>query len=179
MSRQREIAEAVVRQYARGLSKLNLDLIVPILHPQFRFVYRIAMHEVVIIAPTERMFDLQEAHGRGYGVKSNIRYIGHLYLTFFEMRKKGITSISTDFFYFEIDGEQILCIRLLPPHDRRIVFPMDTDIREEMRAELPAGEAFLLPRVKHGMLCKVECYPSMRSFNYHVDGTFKRNAEKE
>ncbi len=50
MSRKREIAEAVVRQFAKGISTLNLELIAPILNEDFKFVYRIGGSNVRIIA---------------------------------------------------------------------------------------------------------------------------------
>jgi hypothetical protein len=180
MSKQREVAEKIVRQYAKGLSTFDLDLIAPILHAGFKFVYRIGGNGVRIIAHPSR---LREAMSRnrdmGYGIKTDIRYIGHLYKVFLELKKQGVSKINTDFFYSEIDNEQILCIKLIPPHYRGIVYPMDYQLREDVRRNLPVGDAFILPRIKHGMLCKIECYDSMEAFNDHVDGTFYRGVDKE
>jgi hypothetical protein len=116
--------------------------------------------------------------GIGHGIRTDVRYIGHLYKTFLAMKKEGHT-IKTDFFYPKIDGTYMIGIKLLPPHYRGIIFPMDYQAREELRSVLPTGDVFLLPRVKHGLLCKIECYTSMESFNFHVAGTFYRGVEKE
>ena len=157
MSTKSQKSEDVVRQYALGLSTLNLELIADILHPEFKFVYRLSNNSA----------------GSGHGIRTDVRYIGHLYKTFLAMKKEGL-SIKTDFFYTDIDGEKILCIKLLPPHDRRVIFPMDTQIREDARNYLPVGDVFMLPRVKHGLLCKIECYTSIESFNGYVAGSFSR-----
>jgi len=46
----------VVKQYALGLSTMNLDLIVPVLDTEFKFVYRIN-------------------NGGGHGISTDARYI--------------------------------------------------------------------------------------------------------
>lgn len=140
MSSQSKEAEEVVKQYARGLEYLDLSLIAPILHEEFKFVYRLI-------------------NGRGHGIRTDVRYIGHLFKTFEEMKSENL-SIKTDFATVQINGENLLCIKLLPPHDRRIIFPMDYQIREDVRNSIPEREVFLIPRVKNKLLCKVECYCS-------------------
>ena len=84
------------------------------------------------------------------------------------MKKEGL-SIKTELFNLEIDGVEYLSIKLMPPHDRRIIFPMDYQLIEKARATLPLGEVFLLPRVKNGLLCKVECYSSISEFHYQYE----------
>jgi hypothetical protein len=176
-----EIAEAIVRQYAQGLRELDLSLIADILHPEFKFVYRMGGSWAKIIAHPDRMVEAIRRVGvdKGYGIRTDIRYVGHLYRTFLAMKKDGVISINTDFFHTDIDGEQILCIKLLPPHDRRMIYPMDEYLREELRRTPPTGEVCMLPRVMHGLLCKIECYDSMEAFNFHVEGTFNRGIDKE
>ena len=148
-------SEEVVRQYALALNTLDLKPIVHLLHPEFKFVYRML-------------------NGSGHGIRTDVRYIGHLYKTFEAMKADGITEIKTDFFYSDIDGEKILCIKLLPPHSREIIFPMDFQLIDEVKNKIPLTDVCLLPRVIKGLLCKVECYQSMQAFNSYVEGTFKR-----
>ena len=124
MSTQSEKSEQVVRQYAKALETMDLKPIAFMLHPEFKFVYRIAQ-------------------GKGHGIRTDVRYIGHLYKTFEAMKEEGL-SIKTDFFYSDIDKEKILCIKLLPPHDRRIIYPMDFQIADWARnPRVPQGEVFL------------------------------------
>lgn len=84
------------------------------------------------------------------------------------MKSEGTTEIKTGFCELEHDGAKFLSIKLFPPHDRRILFPMDTQLREESRAPLPLGEAVLLPLAKEGLLHKVECFNGTTQFlEYH------------
>jgi len=179
MTAKSELSEVVVRQYAKGLSELNLDLIAPILHPEFKFVYRIANTGIRIVAHPELLDAVTALNDRGHGIRTDVRYIGHLYKTFLAMKNEGVTSIMIDYFYSDIDGEKILCIKLLPPHDRRIIYPMDDQLKESFRGNVPKGDVYMLPRVKHGQLCKIECYDSLEAFKSHVKGTFYRNAIKK
>jgi len=39
-----------------------------------------------------------------------------------------------------------------------------------MRGRIPDGEVLLFPRVKDGLLRKVECYTNERDFNWQVQG---------
>ncbi len=139
MSTESNKAEEIVKQYALGLSTMNLDLIVPILYPEFKFVYRTGYNNM------------------GHGITTDVRYIGILYKVFSEMRNEGL-SIDSDFCYLEREGSKYLSVKLLPPHDRRIIFPMEYQIIESAINRVPEGEVYLLPRVKNGLLCKVECY---------------------
>ncbi len=154
MSTESKKAEEIVRQYALGLSTLDLEQIAFILHPEFKFVYRIK-------------------NGMGHGIRTDIRYIGHLFKTFLAMKREGL-SIRTDFFYYDVDNSKVLCIKILPLHDRRIIFPMDNQLIQDVRNDIPTGDVFMLPRIKNGLLAKIECYTSMDSFKSNVAGTFSR-----
>jgi hypothetical protein len=150
MSTQSRKSEEIVRQFAEGLSALDLSKIAFILAPEFKFCYRL------------------DRTSSGHGITTDVRYIGHLYRTFTEMKNEGITEIKTGFCELEHQGAKYLSIKLFPPHDRRILFPMDTQLREEKKAPLPLGDAVLLPRGKEGLLHKVECFNGTKQFlEYH------------
>lgn len=135
MTKQNKISEECVRQYAKGLNTFDLDLIVPILHPAFKFTY-----DTWVI---------------GHGITTDVRYIGHLYKTFLAMKKEGCI-IKTDFFHATIEGEKMLGITIQPPHVREFIYPMDYELTEDARCRLPVGDVYLLPRVRNGMICKIQ-----------------------
>src|ERR1017187_3342973 len=150
MSTQSKKSEEVVRQYAEGVSTLDLSKIATILAPEFKFSYRL------------------DHIWSGHGITTDVRYIGHLYKTFTAMKSEGVTEIKTGFCELEYQGVKFLSIKLFPPHDRRILFPGDFVCVEQSRARLPMGEAILFPRVKEGLLHKVECFGEFRQFTeYH------------
>ena len=150
MSTQSKKSEEIVRQYADGLSTLDLDKIVPILAPEFKFCYRLGNI------------------WSGHGITTDVRYIGHLYRTFTEMKAEGVTAVKTGFCELEYHEARFLSIKLSPPHDRKILFPMDFQIFNRSRAITPVGEAILLPWVKEGFLHKIECFNGFKQFmEYH------------
>jgi hypothetical protein len=142
------IAERVVKQYAYGLSTLDLDLIVSILDAEFKYVYRTG--------------------GRGHGISTDVKYIGHLYKTFAMMRMKYLT-IHNDLCYLKYKGVNFLSIKLLPPHERSIIHPMEYQINEKERGGLPEQPVYLLPRVKSDLLCKIECYTAPELYQYGIE----------
>lgn len=131
------LAKEVVLKYALTLQTQNLEHIVSLLHPEFKFVYRLGCS--------------------GHGIRTNIRYIGHLYKTFVSMKKEGL-SINPKICIATVEDLDYISILLEPPHDRRIIFPMDERIIPSARNYTPDEEVILYSRVKHGLLCKVECY---------------------
>jgi hypothetical protein len=143
MKHNRNLSEEVVKKYALGLQNLDLELIASILHPEFKFVYRIG-------------------NGMGHGIRTDIRYIGHMFKTFASMRNEGLT-IKTEFCNISVEGVKYLGIRLLPPHDRRVVFPM------YLQEPLQQSEMIMMLRVKNGQLCKIECY-TPHEFDYMIGG---------
>src|ERR1035437_740743 len=150
-SKEAKTSEEIVMQYSLALNIMDLQPIVPLLDKDFKFVYRVN-------------------HDMGHGIKTDVRYIGHLYKTFLEMKNEGL-SIKTELCYLENEGAIYLSIKLLPPHDRRIIFPMDYQIHQTVRSFIPATEVYFLPRIKNGLLCKVECYAStyeLKRFNINV-----------
>ena len=146
MSTQSKKSEEIVRQFAEGLRTLDLSKIAFILAPEFKFTYRLAH----ILS--------------GHGITTDVRYIGHMYKTFLEMKSEGITEIKTGFCELEHDGAKFLSIKLFPPHDRRILFPMDEQIISRGQAPKPAGEAILFAKAKEGFLHKIECYNGFDQF---------------
>jgi len=144
-------AEEIVRQYALGLSTLDLSKFAFLLHPEFKFVYRIS-------------------NDMGHGIRTDIRYIGHMYKAFYEMKEQGL-SIKTDFCSVEVENVKSFCIKLLPPTYRPIIFPMDFQIKESFRRPVLNGEVLLIPRIENGLLCKVSCYTNERDFKWQVGGT--------
>ena len=150
MSTQSKKSEEIVRQYAEGLGTLDLSKIAFTLAPDFKFCYRL------------------DHVWSGHGITTDIRYTGHLYKTFTAMKLEGVSEIKTGFCELEYHGVNFLSIKLFPPHDRRILFPMDYQIFEQARALMPLGEAVLLPQIKEGLLCKVECFNGVKQFlEYH------------
>jgi hypothetical protein len=150
MSTQSKKSEEIVRQYAEGLRTLDLSKIAFIFERDFRFCYRLGNV------------------WKGHGITTDVRYIGHLYKTFAAMKMEGIHEIKTGFCELEYHEAKFLSVKLFPPHDRRILFPMDNQLFEEARAPMPLGEAVLLPQVKEGLLCKIECFNGTKQFlEYH------------
>ncbi len=150
MSTQSKKSEEVVKQFAEGLSTLDLSKIAPILAPEFKFCYRLS-HVL-----------------SGHGITTDVRYIGHLYRTFTAMKAEGITEIKTGFCELEYQDAKYLSIKLFPPHDRRILFPMDEHIISRGQAPIPLGEAILFAKAKEGFLHKIECFNGFDQFlKYH------------
>jgi hypothetical protein len=143
-----EEAVKVAKQYALGLSTMNLDLIVPVLDTEFKYVYKIGY--------------------RGHGISTDVRYIGHLYKVFSFMKNTGL-SIKTDYCCLEYKGVKFLSIKLLPPHFKSFVHPMEYQLNENLRAILPEQAVYLLPRVKNGLLCKIECYTASELYYYRIE----------
>src|ERR1035441_8548282 len=110
MSTQSRKSEEIVRQFAEGLRTLDLAKIVSVLAPEFKFCYRL-LHI-----------------WSGHGITTDVRYIGHMYRTFTAMKAEGITEIKTGLCELEHQDARYLSIKLFPPHDRRILFPMDEQI---------------------------------------------------
>ena len=133
MSTQSKKSEEVVKQFAEGLSTLDLSKIAPILAPEFKFCYRLS-HVL-----------------SGHGITTDVRYIGHLYRTFTAMKAEGITEIKTGFCELEFEGAKFLSIKLSPPHDRRILFPMEEQIIS------------CLPRQKKGFCTKLNATMDLTS----------------
>jgi hypothetical protein len=146
MSSQSKKSEEIVRQYAEGLRTLDLSKIAFILAPEFKFTYRLAY----ILS--------------GHGLTTDVRYIGHMYRTFYEMKNEGVTEIKTGFCELEHEGAKFLSIKLFPPHDRRILFPMDEQVFSRGMAPSPEGEAILFGKAKEGFLHKIECYNGFDQF---------------
>ena len=146
MSTQSRKSEEIVRQFAEGLNTLDLSIIAFILAPEFKFCYRLA-HT-----------------WSGHGIITDVRYIGHLYRTFAEMKNEGITEIKTGFCELEHEGAKFLSIKLFPPHDRRILFPMDGQIISRGQGQTPVGDAILFAKAKEGFLHKIECYNGFSQF---------------
>jgi hypothetical protein len=146
MSSQSKKSEEIVRQYAEGLRTLDLSKIAFILAPEFKFTYRLAY----ILS--------------GHGLTTDVRYIGHMYRTFYEMKNEGVTEIKTGFCELEHEGAKFLSIKLFPPHDRRILFPMDEQVFSRGMAPSPEGEAILFAKAKEGFLHKIECYNGFDQF---------------
>jgi len=134
---------AIVRQYARALTELDVDLIRPVLHPKFKFVYRIKDNE-------EHTVSIR-------------KYISHLSGTFPAMRAEEV-SIQTEFFSMKINQQERLCIWLLPSHDRRIIYPLDSELAEEARLPVTETKFIMLPKLKDGLLYKIECYNTVGYF---------------
>ena len=147
MSAASKKSEEVVRQFAQGLSTLDLEMIAFLLRPEFKFIYQIADYS-------------------GHGITTDIRFIGHLFKTFTRMKQQGITSIKTDFCDLEIDEAKYLGIRLLPPHEPQILFPMYEQKMKSMEHRLPKGEAILIPTIKDGLLHKMRCCTSLREAKF-------------
>ena len=150
-SKEAKTSEEIVVQYALALSTMDLQPIIPFIDKDFKFVYRVK-------------------HDMGHGIKTDVRYIGHIYKTFLEMKREGL-SIKTELCYLENEGAIYLSIKLQPPHDRRIIFPMDFRVHQTVRNFIPDTEVYFLPRIKKGLLCKVECYASiyeLKRFNIKV-----------
>jgi hypothetical protein len=119
---------------------LDLEKIAFILHPEFKFVYWI--------------------NYSGNGIRTDIRYIGHLYKTFVSMKKEGL-SIKTEFCYLTVDNVKYMGIKLLPPQDMRIILPMYGlyhTISPSFKELLEQTDELLLTKVKNGLLCKIESY---------------------
>ena len=146
MSSQSKKSEEIVRQYAEGLRTLDLSKIAFILAPEFKFTYRLAY----ILS--------------GHGITTDVRYIGHMYRTFYEMKNEGVTEIKTGFCELEHEGAKFLSIKLFPPHDRRILFPMDEQVFSRGMAPSPESEAILFAKAKEGFLHKIECYNGFDQF---------------
>ena len=150
MSTQSRKSEEVVRQFADGLRTLDLAKIAPILAPEFKFCYR--------------LYHIWSGHG----ITTDVRYIGHMYRTFTAMKAEGITEIKTGFCELEYQDAKYLSIKLFPPHDRRILFPMDEQIISRGQAPIPLGEAILFAKAKEGFLHKIECFNGFDQFlKYH------------
>jgi hypothetical protein len=124
----KEQEENLVQQYANALSSLNIGIITLWIHPRFKYIYHIN-------------------NGMRNGLTSDLRYIGHMFKTFFEM-KPFQQKINVAHCYIERDGILTFSIKLLPPHDRRIIFPLDDQLTENARNPLPDGEVYLLPKIK-------------------------------
>lgn len=154
MSADSKKSEAVVKQFAQGLQNLDLEFIAFLLHPEFKFVYRIDTC-------------------RGHGIRTDIRYIGHLYKTFLSMKKEGL-SIKTEFCYITIDGVKYFSIILLPPHDRRIVFPMYE--REGCINHVQESKMIMIIKVRHEQIYKIECY-TPPEFEHRVGGIISQYNE--
>ena len=146
MSTQSRKSEEIVRQFAEGLSTLDLSKIAFILAPEFKFTYRLSH----ILS--------------GHGITTDVRYIGHMYRTFLEMKNEGVTEIKTGFCELEHEGAKFLSIKLSPPHDRRILFPMDDQIISRGQGQTPVGDAILFAKAKEGFLHKIECYNGFDQF---------------
>ena len=152
MSTQSKKSEEIVRQYAEGLRTLDLSKIAFLLAPEFKFTYRLAY----IL--------------NGHGITTDARYVGHMYKTFIEMKNEGITEIKTGFCELEHEGAKFLSIKLFPPHDRRILFPMDYQAFSWGLAPIPLGEAILFAKAKEGFLHKIECYNGFNQFLQYRGG---------
>lgn len=87
-----------------------------------------------------------------------------MYKTFTAMKAEGVTEIKTGFCELEYEGAKFLSIKLFPPHDRRILFPMDEQIISRGQAPTPIGEAILFAKAKEGFLHKIECYNGFKQF---------------
>ena len=146
MSTQSRKSEEIVRQFAEGLNTLDLSKIAFILAPEFKFCYRLS-HVL-----------------SGHGITTDVRYIGHLYRTFTAMKAEGITEIKTGFCELEFEGAKFLSIKLSPPHDRRILFPMEEQIISRGQGPTPVGDAILFAKAKEGFLHKIECYNGFDQF---------------
>jgi hypothetical protein len=129
-------SDEIVKQFALGLQKLDLELIVFILHPELRFLYRIGYF--------------------GYGITTNIRYIGHLYKTFLSMKKGGI-SIKMEFCYIIKNDFRLLGIKILPPHDSRIIYPNVEQMNCEEKDHLPKAEMAMRFTTKNELICRIKC----------------------
>ena len=160
MSTQSKKSEEIVRQYAEGLRTMDLSKIAFILAPDFKFTYRLGNI------------------WSGHGITTDVRYIGHLYKTFTSMKNEGVTEIKIGFCELEHKRAKHLSIKLYPPHDKRILFPMDFQLIEQARGRLPLGEAILLPLAKEGLLHKVECFNEISQFiEYHKGKVLSESVE--
>jgi len=101
----------IIKHYALGLKLRDLKHIYTLLHPQFNFTYPLGKN-------------------MGHGIRTDIRYIGHMYKTLNAMKMEGC-EIKTGFCNVEVGNVKNLCIKLHPPHDRRIIYPMDDHFPEE------------------------------------------------
>ena len=158
MSTQSRKSEEIVRQFAEGLRTLDLSKIAPILAPEFKFCYRLSH----ILS--------------GHGITTDVRYIGRLYRTFSPMKAESITEIKTGLCELEYQDAKHLSIKLFPPHDRRILFPMDEQIISMGQAPTPAGEAILFAKAKEGFLHKIECYNGFDQFVAYQRGKVLRES---
>ncbi len=145
MSKESKEAEKIIRQYGQGLSTLDLELIAPILHPEFKFIY-------------------QYLRG-GHGIRTDVRYIGHLFKTFVALKKEG-KSIKVEYCTVVVENVKYLSILIPPLADRRIIYPMEEQLIESVRGFLPKGKALLFCKVQNGLLIKVECFTEQSDFDW-------------
>jgi len=140
--------EAIVRQFALGLQKQDLELITDIIDPELRFLYRIGYN--------------------GHGITTDIRFIGHLYKTFHSMKKKGI-GINMKFCYVIKSNVRYLAIMLLPPLDMSIVFPAFNQLSDLEKEYYSKQERIMMFTFRNDLICKIVCL-NMQDFKSRIDG---------
>ena len=132
----KEIAESrkVVEAYIEALNRLDVEPIAFLIHPQFWYKYPSGF--------------------TAYGIRSELRYLGNLYQTFSLMKAEG-KKISAELVMMREESIAYPCVKINPPHDRRIIFPCEERLIKSMWIETPENPLYLRMRIKDGKIFRI------------------------